>query len=151
MIGLVLRYEFTRSMGTGKLAKSQTISPTGSSSVSGPNPNSDPDSPESFSVHSTWKNPTFPAPLFRAALATLVIVHIPALVFLVPRNQYLLSSPSVPEWIRGILAFLAMSSPRLFTMVAVPSVAAITSWVRGDGYALWNYSEHWTLLDEKKS
>lgn len=156
IIGIVLRYEYTRSTGILKLPTAQSISLAESSPVLDTHPSADSDSDlaptsKTFSIDILRKSPSFSAPLFHVALATLFIVHIPALYLVIPRHRYLLSSPSVPEWIRTVLVFVAEMPPQLLAIVIVPAVIAIATRVRGDGNELWNYSEHWVLVHKKES
>jgi len=39
----------------------------------------------------------------------------------------------------------------MLALIAVPSVVAIASKVRGDGHGLWTYAERWVVTYEKES
>ncbi|KAF9520591.1 hypothetical protein BS47DRAFT_1378773 [Hydnum rufescens UP504] len=96
-------------------------------------------------------NPSFSAPLFHLSLATFFLVHVPSLLLTLPQFQYLYTSTDIPSSTRLVFSIFAEVPPQLWALVAVPSVVAIASKVRGDGHELWTYSEHWIVFSEREA
>jgi len=135
VIGIVLRYEYSRTSGSLGLPQDE------SKAV----PVVD---PELRAVTIPRTNPSFSAPLFHLSLATFFLVHVPSLLLTLPQLQYLYTSTDIPPLTRLVFSILAEVPPQLWALIAVPSVVAIASKVRGDGHELWTYSERWIVFHE---
>ena len=107
--------------------------------------------PELRTVTIPRTNPSFPAPLFHISIGTFFLVHIPALLLSIPKFQYLYISADVPLPTRLVFVIFAEVPPQVWALIAVPSVVAVASKVRGDGHELWTYAERWVVHCEKES
>jgi len=157
IIALVLRYEWSVSEAAKGIPALEMEFPETEGEIkleeTATSPLSQLPTAPQFSCNVPRKLPSFSAPLFNLSLGALILVHIPAVLLSQPRYSSLYTEPSdeISINLRMVLAVLANMPPQLWGVVLIPVIVGFAAKIRGDGGALWRYSEEWIIMNKKET
>lgn|SRR5258707_8240855 len=93
---------------------------------------------------------SFSAPLFHFTLLCYFLMHVPALILVHPRFQYLWEDQTRPAAQRLLFSLIVEMPPQVYLTFFIPIIVGLAVLVRKDGSAMWRYAERWVLPIERK-
>ena len=153
LIAMILRYEYTLSPNYAPLDNDDAMIHGASDeklvkSDASPKVVATETTRSSVSVSRTF--PFFSAPLFHVTLLCYFLLHVPALILVHPRFQYLWADKTRSDAQRLLYLLIVETPPQVYLALFIPSVIGLAALVRKDGSAMWRYAERWVQPIAKK-